>query len=309
MLAQQGPSREVIVVDNASSDGSVDWVRAAHPEVRVVSLDANRGFTGGNNAGAAIATGDTLVFLNNDTVVEPGWLQALVGGLDLSSGFALASSRIVYMHAPDTIDSAGDGFIRWGGAYKRFHGAPASEALDTTEVFGVCGGACAVRRRVFEELGGFDDTFFFSHEDVDLSYRARLRGYRCRYVASAVVHHHGGGTSGKASPFAVFHGQRNLEWVYLKDTPTDLLWRTLPGHVLYLLAAAVHFARVGRFGAFLRAKGAALAGVPRVWRARAQVQATRTVPSADLWARMDARWLATKRREKRYDASVAERSR
>ena len=85
-----------------------------------------------------------------------------------------------------------------------------------------------------------------------------------------------------------------------------MLFRSLPGHVLYVVAAALHFMRVGRFGAFLRAKGAALAGVPEVLRARARVQATRTAPSAALWAVMDARWLATKRREKRFDRSVAE---
>ena len=116
---------------------------------------------------------------------------------------------------------------------------------------------------MFEELGGFDEDFFASHEDVDLSYRARLRGYRCRYVATAVVRHHGSATIGTVSAFAVFHGQRNLEWMYVKNTPASLLVRTLPGHLVYNAAAAVHFARLGLLGTFVRAKVAALGGARR----------------------------------------------
>ena len=149
---------------------------------------------------------------------------------------------------------------------------------------------------MFEELGGFDEDFFASHEDVDLSYRARLRGYRCRYVADAVVRHHGSATLGTISAFAVFHGQRNLEWMYLKNTPASLLVRTLPGHLLYNAAAAVHFARRGLLGTFLRAKGAALAGLPRVLRKRAAVQRTRRVGADGIGPHLERGWLATKLR-------------
>ena len=106
-------------------------------------------------------------------------------------------------------------------------------------------------RRVFDELGGFDEDFFVSHEDVDLSYRARLLGYRCRYVADAVVRHHGSVTIGRVSGFAIFHGQRNLEWLYVKNTPLTLLMATLPSHVIYMAAAGLHFARKGALGPFL----------------------------------------------------------
>src|SRR6185436_15256691 len=154
------------------------------------------------------------------------------------------------------------------------HGGPASVATVTEEVFGDCGAACLMSKRVFDELGGFDEDFFASHEDVDLSYRARLLGYRCLYVADAVVRHHGSATIGRVSDFAIFHGQRNLEWLYLKNTPASLL-TTLPGHVVYVAAAAVHFTRAGALGAFVRAKVAALAGLPKALRKRRQVQRTR----------------------------------
>ena len=305
VAAQRDVDAETILVDNGSTDGTVEFVRATYPWVRVVALSGNRGFTGGNNAGAAEARGRMLAFLNNDTVPEDGWLAALRRGVDEAHGFALATSRIVYMHDPGTVDSAGDGLLRWGGAFKRQHGAPVGEVLESCEVFGVCGAAFMMPKALFDELGGFDDTFFASHEDVDLSYRARLRGYRCRYVADAVVRHHGSATLGRVSRFAVFHGQRNLEWMYVKDTPGWLLARTLPGHLLYNGAAALHFARLGLLGTFLRAKAAAMAGLPRVLRARRAIQETRTVGASAIWPLLDKRWIATKLREKRFDVSTA----
>jgi GT2 family glycosyltransferase len=306
VAAQQGVQWETILVDNGSTDGTVDYVRQRYPWVRLVPLSANRGFAGGNNAAVREARGRFVAFLNNDTVVEPGWLNALVSGIDEPHGFALTTSRIVYMHDPATLDSAGDGVLRWGGAFKRWHGAPVQAAPRSEEVFGVCGAACLMPRVVFDELGGFDEDFFASHEDVDLSYRARLRGYRCRYVADAVVRHHGSGTLGKVSAFAVFQGQRNLEWMYVKNTPGALLLRTLPGHLLYNLAAAAHFARLGLFGTFLRAKAAALAGLQPMLRKRAEIQRTRRVGAGAIAPHLERRWLSTKLREKRFDLGTVE---
>ena len=309
VATQQGIDLETILVDNGSRDGTVEFVRQRFPAVRVVALGTNLGFAAGNNAGAREARGRYVAFLNNDTIADPGWLRALRDGVDEGAGFALTTSRIVYMHDPSVIDSAGDGVLRWGGAFKRHHGAPAHVADQSDEVFGVCGAACLMPRAVFEELGGFDEDFFASHEDVDLSYRARLRGYRCRYVANALVRHHGSATMGKVSRFAVFHGQRNLEWMYFKNTPATILARTLPGHLVYNAAAAVHFARLGLFGTFVRAKVAALGGARQIARKRAAVQRTRRVPASVIWARLDRRWLAAKLREKQFDVGLVEGAR
>jgi GT2 family glycosyltransferase len=305
VAAQQGVTTETILVDNGSTDGTVDYVREKFPWVHLVALPTNRGFAGGNNAGVRDARGRLIAFLNNDTAAAPHWLRELIAGIDESSGFALATSRIVYMHDPSTIDSAGDGVLRWGGAFKRHHGAPAHLAADSREVFGVCGAACAMPRAVFDELGGFDEDFFASHEDVDLSYRARLRGYRCRYVASAVVRHRGSATIGRTSAHAVFHGQRNLEWMYLKNTPGGLLARTFAGHLLYNLAAAAYFTRAGLFGTFVRAKIAAIADLPHLLRKRAAVQRGRRIGGAGIWPHLDAGGLSAKLREKRFDTKLA----
>ena len=303
--AQEGVAFETILVDNASTDGSAEHVAERFPWVRVVRLGENRGFAGGNNAGVREARGRYVALLNNDTAADSEWLRALLRGVDEASGFALVSSRIVYMHDPQVVDSAGDGMARSGGAFKRHHGGPAADVRESQEVFGVCGAACLMPKAVFDELGGFDEHFFASHEDVDLSYRARLRGYRCRYVADAVVRHHGSATIGRISPFAVFHGQRNLEWMYLKNTPGSLLLRTLPGHVVYTLAAAAHFTRHGLLGTFLQAKLAAIAGLPRVLRQRAAVQRGRRSGAEAIAPLLESRWLATKLREKRFDTQRA----
>jgi GT2 family glycosyltransferase len=305
VAAQRDVRAETILVDNGSRDDTAGFVRERFPWVRLVRLAENRGFAGGNNAGVRVATGQYVAFLNNDTVADPGWLRALRDGVDEAEGFVLTTSRIVYMHDPGVIDSAGDGVLRWGGAFKLHHGAPAAAAERSGEVFGICGAACLLPRALFDELGGFDDDFFASHEDVDLSYRARLLGYRCRYVADAVVQHRGSATLGKVSAFAVFHGQRNLEWMYFKNSPASVLARTLPGHAIYNAAAAVHFARHGLLGPFLRGKVAAIRGARHVLRKRRAIQRSRRVDAAAIWARLERRWLSTKLREKRFDVGMA----
>ncbi|MBI4886426.1 MAG: glycosyltransferase family 2 protein [Acidobacteria bacterium] len=304
--AQEGIATEVIVVDNGSTDGSAAFVRDRFPGVRLLALGENRGFAGGSNAGARDARGEFLAFLNNDAIPDSTWLRALRSGIDEPSRFLLATSRIVYAHDPSVVDSAGDGWFRAGGAFKRHHGAPAVEAGVSEEVFGICGAACLVAKRVFDELGGFDEDFFASHEDVDLSYRARLRGYRCRYVAGARVRHHGSATLGRVSALAVFHGQRNVEWLYLKNTPASLLLRTLPAHLVYNAAAAAHFARTGLLGTFLKAKLAAVRALPAILHKRAVVQRERTVTARAIAGQFERRWLAAKIREKHFDVSLME---
>jgi GT2 family glycosyltransferase len=305
LAGQTHQDHEVVLVDNGSGDDSVARVRLAFPSVRVVELAVNQGFAAGNNEGARVARGRYLALLNNDTVADPGWLAALRAALDSYTDAGLATSRIVFMHDRAIIDSAGDGITRWGGAFKRGHGRPASSETLARPVFGACGAACLIRRCVFEDLGGFDEDFFMVHEDVDLSYRAQLRGYGCVYVPDAVVAHAGSATLGRLSKSAVYHGQRNLEWSYLKNTPWPLLLRSLPGHFVYGAAAAAYFSANGLLGPFAAAKWAALAGLPAVLRKRRAIQRRRVISCGQLWSMMERRWIALKLREKRFDVTSA----
>jgi GT2 family glycosyltransferase len=301
LLALDPPASEVIVVDNGSSDGTVAYVRQAYPGVTVLPIDRNLGFAGGNNAGARAATGRYLAFLNNDTRVTPGWLGALVAPAEADPTVGLVTSRIVFMDRPEILDSAGDGYLRCGGAFKYSHGRPAGDAPGSRDVFGVCGAAFLIRRDLFESIGGFDEDFFMVYEDVDLSFRARLRGARCVYAADAVVHHAGSATIGRATAGAVFYGQRNLEWTWFKNLPARLLWRSVFAHMAYDLAGAIGYARERRLGAWCRAKWAALAGLPRMLRKRRLIQASAVVSPGALWQLMEPRWIAIKRREKQFD--------
>jgi N-acetylglucosaminyl-diphospho-decaprenol L-rhamnosyltransferase len=291
------PPFEVILVDNASTDGSADYVSTQYREVRLIHSGANLGFAAGNNLGAGAASGSYLVFLNNDTVPAPDWLSVLCAALDARPTFGLATSMLVLMDDPSTLDSAGDGYLRAGGAYKRGHRGSTVEYGQSEEVFGACGAAFVVRRELFERLGGFDESFFMVYEDVDLSYRARLAGFRCWYAADAVVRHAGSATLGRASANAVFFGQRNLEWTWIKNTPASLLWRTAPAHLVYSLAAVAHYARSGRLIPALRGKLAALMGLPAALRARRIVQASAR-GDLHLEALMASNWIAIKRSEK-----------
>ena len=298
---QEGPAFDVVVVDNASTDGSAEFVRERFPECQVVALDANVGFAAGNNAGARGASGPYLVFLNNDTEVAPGWLAALVRAAQRDPSVGLVSSQVVFMDRPGIIDSAGDGYLRCGGGFKHRHGQLADRQSGDCEVFGACGAAFLIRRDLFETLGGFDEDLFMVYEDVDLSYRARLRGARCTLASAALVRHAGSASLGKLSEQAVYYGQRNLEWTWIKNSPRSILWRSLPSHLLYDVAGLAGYARAGQLRAWLRGKLAACAGLPAVLRKRREVQRAVTADPEDLWALMDRDWVGIKRREKAFD--------
>ena len=155
LTTQSGaPSFEVLLVDNGSTDGSIGFAAARFPSVRIVDNGRNLGFAGGNNAGARAAAGELLAFLNNDTIPAPDWLSRLDAATKDSSERRLVTSRIVRLDRPDIIDSAGDGYLRAGGAFKHGHGAAAAAYAASREVFGACGAAFAIERQLFERLGG-----------------------------------------------------------------------------------------------------------------------------------------------------------
>jgi GT2 family glycosyltransferase len=292
------PAFEIVLVDNGSTDGSSAYVESRYPSVRIVQTGRNLGYAGGNNAGARHARGAWLAFLNNDTVAAPDWLARLDQAAGAREGAPLVTSRLESLAFPGYIDSAGDGYLRAGGAYKRGHGTPIGEWLQSREVFGACGAGFLIRRDVFDQLAGFDEDFFMVYEDVDLSYRARLAGHRCWYAAEAIVRHAGSATLGTVSAQAVYYGQRNLEWTWLKNAPAGLLLRTLPEHLVYSLAGVAHYIASGRGGAAIRGKLDALVGVPRLLRKRRAVQRARRISVASLEVYLDRGWIALKRSEK-----------
>jgi GT2 family glycosyltransferase len=191
LLCQDYPGEyEVLLVDNASTDGSGDYVRTYFPVVRLIEPGANLGFAKGNNYGAQFAEGQVIAFLNCDTrVTGPEWLRELVRPLVDDATIGLTTSKIVLMDQPDRINACGLDVSLSGIATCRHAGRATASVVDDEEVAAISGGAFAIRASLFQKLGGFDRNIFIYQEDTDLSWRARLAGYRCVLAARSVVAH------------------------------------------------------------------------------------------------------------------------
>ena len=279
---QRRPPDHVIVVDNASTDDSL--ARAAHAlgGVELVALPANVGFARANNVGARAARAfDALALLNPDAFPEPGWLGALERAAEREPSVASFASQMRLDSAPDYLDGAGDTYHASGRAWRNGHRSLAARwpAADV-EVFAPCAAAALYRREAFEQAGGFDEQYFCYLEDVDLGFRLRLLGHRSLYVHDAVVRHVSSAVSGYRSDFAVYHGERNLIWTFVKNMPGPLLWLYLPQHVALNIAALAYYPWRGQGFTALRAKVDALRGLVPVLRQRAAVQRGRR---ASVW--------------------------
>jgi GT2 family glycosyltransferase len=267
----------VIVVDNSSSDDSLERAAQALERAELIRLPSNVGFAAANNVASRAASGyDLLALLNPDAVAEPGWLEALVSAAENNSDVASFASRILLASNPEYLDGAGDSYHVSGRAWRNGHGAKMSDwpAIDC-EVFAPCAAAALYRRAAFQEAGGFDERYFCYFEDVDLGFRLRLLGYRSLYVHGAVVRHVSSGVSGYRSDFAVYHGERNAVWTFLKNMPGPLLWLYLPQHVALTLASILFYPFRGQGRVVFKAKLDALRGVPATLRQRGQIQRCR----------------------------------
>jgi GT2 family glycosyltransferase len=273
------PAR-VIVVDNASTDGSADGLEGRNPGVEVVRLAANVGFAAANNLAVARAGDcDWVALLNPDAFPEPDWLERLLAAAGAHPEFSFFGSRLLRADDPETLDGTGDVLHVGGMAWRRDHGVPADGVrIAPEEIFSPCAAAALYRRDVWEQAGGLDERFFCYFEDTDLSFRLRLAGHRCLYVPDAVVHHVGSAIAGVESDFTVYHSYRNLIWTYVKNMPWPLFWLYLPQHLLVNALLLGAFALRGRAGVIVRAQAAALRELPRLLAARRVIQAGRTAP-------------------------------
>lgn len=274
-------SFRTIVVDNASSDGSMLRAETEYPWIEALRMERNIGFAAGNNIGAALAPEcKWIACLNPDAYAHPDWLASLMQAAQAHPEFALFGSKLILATHPDRLDGTGDIYHVSGAAWRRDHRRKLTGGHHAAEeIFAPCAAAALYRRDVFDEVGGFDDDYFCYFEDVDLAFRMRLRGHRCYYVPAAIVHHVSSGIAGFQSSFTVYHGHRNLVWTFVKDMPLPLLLACLPLHLLLNAASIVLYTFKGQPLTILKAKRDAIRGLPAAWRKRRQIQSQRRASS------------------------------
>jgi GT2 family glycosyltransferase len=298
LLAQTVKPCEILLVDNASTDGSISAVKK-FPSVRVLVQKTNLGFARANNLAikAASPEAEWIALLNPDAFPEPQWLEALLSAAEAHPGFNVFASKLLDGKNPRVLDGAGDAYHISGLVWRSGHGASVSALADREfEVFSPCAAAALYKRSVLEEIGGFDEDFFCYCEDVDLGFALRLAGHRCLYVPQSVVHHIGSGTTGgQHSDFSVYHGHRNLVWTFVKNMPGVLFWLLLPLHLILNLVSIIWFSLRGQAAVILRAKRDALLGLPKMWRKRQQIQKARVASIRGIWRVLDKRLLPIRR--------------
>lgn len=240
---------EILIVDNGSSDGSTGWIKKsaeADRRIRLISLPENKGFAGGVNEGLRAADSEYILLLNNDTIAEPDFVEQLEKSISRSDDIFAVSAQMIKASDHTLIDSAGDGITWLGWAYQR--GIDEKRELYQTgkNIFSACAGAAIYRKKIMNEIGFFDEMHFAYLEDIDLSWRARLAGYKIIYSPEAKVYHLGSATSGsKYNSFKVRLSSRNNIYLHYKNQPLLQLIINFIPLLLGILGKAVFFKKIG----------------------------------------------------------------
>ena len=277
----------VILIDNGSHDGSLDFIHRYYPEVRTIALSKNVGFSAANNYALKSIQGEYVALLNNDAVPDRLWTRHLVETLELHPEAGFAASKMLFCDDPDVIDRAGDTYTRAGTGLLRGRGERARNFGKTEWIFGACAGAALYRTSMLSDIGLFDKDFFLLYEDVDLSFRAQLMGYKCIFVPEAVVYHKASRSIVYDSPISVYYSHRNLEWAYIKNMPSNLILKTVWLHIIYDIAAFFFFATNGRIKEFMSAKWDAFKSLRTMLRKRKEIQRNRRVSDDYVWGLLE----------------------
>ena len=219
VFAQNIENQEVIVVDNGSTDGSLEYLET-FPAVRVIVLDKNYGFCRAVNEGIKASDSDYVILLNNDTEVDKNFAKELLCAIKSDEKIFSCSSKMIQFHDRERMEDAGDYYCALGWAFGRGKGRPVKNYDEPAKIFAACAGAAIYRKKILESLGCFDEEHFAYLEDIDIGYRARIHGYCNVYAPKAVVYHVGSGFSGSAhNAFKVKLSSRNNVYLAYKNMP------------------------------------------------------------------------------------------
>ncbi len=283
----------VLVVDNASEDGSQSVISEFQPLIELIAMEENLGFAAANNlAVRKVEDCPWVVLLNPDAFPHVDWLEQLEKIAWNNPNYSFFGSHMLAHSGNDRIDGTGDVYHISGLAWRRDHGMSSKKIRRISgEVFSPCAAAALYNREVFLSVGGFDESFFTYFEDVDLGFRLRLMGERCLYVPEAKVEHVGWGTTQPKSTFSLYYGHRNLEWAFFKNMPSPLIRKYLIHHLMYMFFYLFWFGLRGQGFTYLRAKWNALLGLPAVLKQRKKIQKTKKVSPKMLDQAFEHRWL------------------
>ncbi len=265
---------EILVIDNASQDSSIEIIKTVAPEAIILIQSSNRGFAGGVNAGIQAARGEWIAVLNNDTEAAPDWLEQCVSAMSKHPEAAFLACRVLDSTDRNVIYSAGDCVLRGGIGYRRGQSRrdSARDQRDI-EICAPCGCAAIYRTSVIQAFGGFDEHFFAYLEDVELGLRLRAAGQRGFYVAQAVVFHQGGGTSGgEFSSLAVRLRTRNSLLLILKSLPIGALWKWSPMIMATQLSWLLRVLSRGKLASYLRGLVSVFPLVPAMLQSRSRMR-------------------------------------
>lgn len=242
-------------------------------------MPENKGFSAGNNIGIQQSSSEYIALLNNDMEVHPKWLERLYLALQKNPEVGFCASKILNYRDRKVIDSAGDIFYTFGDAKKRGHMQQDSEEFSKNrEVFGACAGAVLHRRQMLNDIGLFDEKFSPAHyEDIDLSFRAQLRGYKCLYVADAVAYHHGHSRLGLFNPEHLYLCSRNIGYVLIKNMPSRLLLQHCFTIILYNIISFLGHVQRARLKSFLVGKMSILKNLKDICKKRQIIQGGKVV--------------------------------
>lgn len=247
---------ETLIIDNGSTDGSVEFIEAFYPEMRLVKREENYGFCNAVNEGIRLAKTPYVLLLNNDTEVEPDFVEELLKAIREDNRIFSVSSKMLNFYNRSVMDDAGDMYSVIGWQFQRGVGRPETAYQTAREIFSSCAGAAIYRKTVFEKIGFFDESHFAYLEDMDIGYRAKIYGYKNRFCPTARIYHVGSGTSGsKYNDFKVKLSARNSVYLVYKNMPVLQLILNLPALAAGYFLKWLFFVKKG-FGATYR-KGVA----------------------------------------------------
>lgn len=294
---QSYPDYEVCLIDNGSSDGSIDYVKNKYPLVKVIRFEVNLGFACGYNKAARLVDSELLVFVNNDIKATPDWLKELVDVIDGNSSIAAVGSLLLFYDPPNLVNHEGAMLLPIGGGYDIGIYEPNYQGNTVPrpkEVGAVCGAAMLVRRSVFLEVGGFDSDLFAYYEDTDLCWRFWLFGYRVLLAPKSILFHKYGGSWGaETNPTRVYLGQKNRLLTMMKNLQVTTILKFLPISIAFFTMNIIKFfasQNIDAATAVVKANIWVVKNQKRILQKRISIQEKRVLLDRDL---INRRLLAT----------------